>query len=105
MHFQVQKLIPSLQQILKEGVLRDEYVLDNIQRLMNMMREANVTLRWLMLHTAPLSHSAELNKRCKALREQVSTDSAFNPETVFRLLLYTAQFELKLKEVCCVVVV
>ena len=41
----VKQLIPGLQKYLKEGVLRDEYVLDNIQRLMNGMREANVTLR------------------------------------------------------------
>ena len=52
-----------------------------------------------MLHNAPLSHSAELNKKCKATRDLVAQESAFNPETTFRLLLYTAQFELKLKEV------
>ena len=96
---QVKKLIPDLQRFLKEGVLRDEYVLDNIQKLMNVMREANVTLRWMMLHNAPLPHSADGNKRCRQIREQVLQDSAYHQETLFRLMLNTGQFEFKLKEV------
>ena len=68
---QVKSLIPGLQQYLKEGVLRDEFVLDNIQKMMNVMREANVTLRWMMLHNAPLPQSAEGNKRAKQIRDQV----------------------------------
>ena len=48
----VDRLIASLQKLLKEGVLRDDYVLDNIPRLMNVMRDSNVTLRWMMLHNA-----------------------------------------------------
>ena len=38
------------------------------------------------------------NKRCRALREMV-TASGHDPRAVFELLLNTAQFELKLKEV------
>lgn len=41
-------------QVLKEGVLQEEYVLDNISKLMALIREANVTIRWLMLHTQDL---------------------------------------------------
>ena len=94
----IQKLIQLLLQNLKEGVLRETYVLDNIPKLMNIMRESNVTLRWMMLHTAALSHSADGNKRCRQLREIVIQDSKYNPEVLFRLLLYTGQYELKLKE-------
>ena len=50
----MKKLIDTLERLLKEGVLREVYVLDNISKLMNVMREANVTLRWMMLHTAAL---------------------------------------------------
>ena len=53
----VEKLIPLVQQFLKEGVLREDYVLDSIPKLMNVIRECNVTLRWMMLHTAGLSPS------------------------------------------------
>lgn len=37
---------------LKEGTLVDDYLLDNIQRLLNCLRECNVTIRWIMMHTA-----------------------------------------------------
>jgi len=46
---------PKLVQALKEGVLQDVYVLDNISKLMAFIREANVSIRWLMLHTQVLS--------------------------------------------------
>ena len=39
---------------LKEGVLQEDFILDNIPRLMGLMRDANVTLRWTMLHCASL---------------------------------------------------
>lgn len=94
----LQRLQPVLLKYLKEGVLKEEFVLDSIQKLMNVLREGNVTLRWLMLHSSVLQPSAELNKRIKAIREQVLADSKFNPLVVFELLLNIGQFEFKLKE-------
>ena len=42
---------------LTEGTLTEEYILDNISRLMSCLRECNVTLRWIILHTASsMSH-------------------------------------------------
>ena len=38
---------------LNEGTLVEDYVLDNISRLMGCLRECNTTIRWIMLHTAP----------------------------------------------------
>lgn len=35
---------------LKEGFLVEEYALDHIPKLMNCIRDCNVTLRWLMMH-------------------------------------------------------
>ena len=40
----------------------------------------------------------DMNKRCRMLREMV-TASGYDPRAVFELMLNTAQFELKLKEV------
>ena len=40
----------------------------------------------------------EGNKRCKQIRDQVISDAKYNPLQVFELLLNTAQFELKIKE-------
>ena len=39
----------ELDNFLVEGVLIESYVLDRIPKLMNTLRDANVTLRWLML--------------------------------------------------------
>ena len=51
----LQRLKPILDKYLQEGVLKEEFVLDSIPKLMNHLREANVTLRWLMLHTTALT--------------------------------------------------
>lgn len=32
--------------------MREEMVLDNIPRLLNCLRDCNVAIQWLMLHTA-----------------------------------------------------
>lgn len=38
--------------MLKEGVLTKNYLMDNLARVLSLARECNVTLRWLILHTA-----------------------------------------------------
>ena len=43
----------QVEQYLKEGTLVEDYVLDNVGRLMGCLRECNVALRWVILHTAP----------------------------------------------------
>jgi WASH complex subunit strumpellin len=40
----------------------------------------------------------EGNKRCKQIRDQVIADAKYNPLQVFELLLNTAQFELKIRD-------
>ncbi|XP_054446455.1 WASH complex subunit 5 [Pteronotus mesoamericanus] len=87
----------QVQQFLKEGYLREEMVLDNIPRLLNCLRDCNVAIRWLMLHTAD-SASDPNNKRLRQIKDQILTDSRYNPRILFQLLLDTAQFEFILKE-------
>lgn len=71
------------------------YVLDNVPKLVHTMREANVTIRWLMLHTHALQNPN--NRKAKAVRDIVMS-SGFNPKHVFSLLLNTAQYEFVMKE-------
>lgn len=52
---QVDQLIKHLRQLLKEGVLTEEFLLDNMQKLINLIRQSNVTLRWMLLHTNMLT--------------------------------------------------
>lgn len=94
----MKKLNIAIEKYLQEGVLREDFVLDNIQRLMNVMREGNVTLRWLMLHTAALATTQENAKKYRQVREQVLADSQYSPLALFQLLLNIGQYELKLKE-------
>ncbi|XP_047110859.1 LOW QUALITY PROTEIN: WASH complex subunit 5 [Schistocerca piceifrons] len=94
----LQKLIPQTQQLLKEGVLVEENVLDHVSKVTNIIRECNVTLRWLMLHTAAPGAAWDGNKRCKQIRDQVINDAKYTPLQVFELLLNTAEFELKIKD-------
>ncbi|KAF0972785.1 hypothetical protein FDP41_009034 [Naegleria fowleri] len=81
------KLIDQLNQYLVEGVLVEEYVLDNINKLVACLRDCNVTLRWLLLHRTSQN---------KKVNELIS--SMTNPEEILLLLLNTAQFEFLLKQ-------
>ncbi|XP_051015581.1 WASH complex subunit 5 [Acomys russatus] len=87
----------QVQQFLKEGYLREEVLLDNIPRLLNCLRDCNVAIRWLMLHTADSACDPN-NKRLRQIKDQILTDSKYNPKILFQLLLDTAQFEFILKE-------
>lgn len=82
----VERCIQQLDQLLTEGLMTDDYVMDNTSKLLAAAREANVTLRWLILH----SHS-----QTKRLRELVQT--GLDPERLLLLLLKTAQFEFVLR--------
>ncbi|XP_043544483.1 WASH complex subunit 5 [Chiloscyllium plagiosum] len=93
----VEKLRRQVQQFLKEGFLREEFVLDHIPKLLNCLRDCNVTIRWLMLHTAEMVYDPN-NKRLRQIKDQVFSDSKYNPKTLFQLLLDSAQFEFVLKE-------
>lgn len=87
----------QVQQFLKEGYLREEVLLDNIPRLLNCLRDCNVAIRWLMLHTADSACDPN-NKRLRQIKDQILADSRYNPKILFQLLLDTAQFEFILKE-------
>lgn len=54
-------LRPQVQQLLKEGFLREEIILDNIPKLLNCLRDCNVAIRWLMLHSAESGEKIRLN--------------------------------------------
>ncbi len=74
----------QLAELLTEGILTEDYVLDNSANLLNVLRLANADLRWLMLH---------IKCRNKKLKDVVT--AGVNPEKVLLLLLHTAQLEFK----------
>ena len=52
---QTEQLVEQLGRFLKEGVVNDEFLLDSRESVLKVIRQANVTLRWMLLHTNPLS--------------------------------------------------
>lgn len=90
----------SVEKYLVEGVLVEDYVLRNISILLKLMRECNICLRWIILHTSELPIGADRNVRCKQMLQMIAKEVQYNPSAVFKLLLNTAQFEFNLKEVC-----
>lgn len=95
----LKRFIPQTRNVLKEGALTEEKLLDNVNTITNLLRDCNVTIRWMMLHVAPSTIFCENNKKCVKIREQVVSDSKYNALELFELLLNTGQFELKIKEI------
>lgn len=70
----VESLRPQVQQLLKEGFLREEIILDNIPKLLNCLRDCNVAIRWLMLHSAESGENLPVGPQ---LREEHSAVATF----------------------------
>jgi WASH complex subunit strumpellin len=86
----VPRLLDELRAVLTEGVLSDEYVLDSGNKLMVLLRECNVTVRWLMLHCSASTHTNKKNAELMV--------AGFDADLVLQLLLNTAQLEFELKQ-------
>lgn len=99
---QLMTLLSQVQQLLQEGVLTEEVVLNKMNSILNKIRDANVTLRWLMLHTQPYATTdANIGKKFKQIKDCMAKESRApqQPLEIFRLLLYTSQLELKCREI------
>ena len=81
------KMLDELKQYLTEGVLVQDYLLDNMNALMNAARNCNVALRWRLLHRRCANEAFS-----KLIHESVS------PQALMTLLLNTSQFEYILKD-------
>ena len=83
----VHKLKIECDKYLTEGVLVEEYVLDNVRKLLHCVRSCNATLRWAFLHRTT-TH--------KKFHEMINKHLPSGP--LLDLLMKTAQFEFVLKE-------
>lgn len=66
--------------------------------LVKLVRECNVTLHWILLHTATPTITLEDSKRLRTLRQLVTTESKYTTVKCLRLLLSTAQIEQDVKQ-------
>uniref|UniRef100_A0A6A7FVW9 Strumpellin n=1 Tax=Hirondellea gigas TaxID=1518452 RepID=A0A6A7FVW9_9CRUS len=87
-------------QLESQGALTEAKVLGSSGSLFRLLRECNVTLRWLVLHCAALDEAGGAsNKRCRAARDVVVAEVHYTPDAVFALLLHTAGLELKVTQI------
>lgn len=93
------RLILETKQILKEGMLTVENVVANITKIINLIRDCNVYLRFAMLHTTEAIYTISRNKKCKQVSDQVILHLEFVPSKVFELLLNTSQLEIKIRNI------
>eukprot|EP00351_Strombidinopsis_sp_SopsisLIS2011_P005369 CAMPEP_0116873588 /NCGR_PEP_ID=MMETSP0463-20121206/4830_1 /TAXON_ID=181622 /ORGANISM="Strombidinopsis sp, Strain SopsisLIS2011" /LENGTH=156 /DNA_ID=CAMNT_0004515943 /DNA_START=917 /DNA_END=1387 /DNA_ORIENTATION=+ len=76
-----------LKSYLVEGQLLEEFVLDHVKDLLNCLRDANVTIRWLNLHAHSVSPA--YNK---------IINNAKDTQKIIGLLLDLSKFEFTLKK-------
>ncbi|XP_062543683.1 WASH complex subunit 5 [Armigeres subalbatus] len=95
-------LLNRTRNILKEGNLTEQKLLDNIPKVTALIRECNLTVRWIMLHTGmpviDVGSPASL-KKCKQVKDLIEADIDFKGIEFFELLLNTAQLESKIKDI------
>lgn len=78
MSVQLNKLVKQTDQTLADGKLTEINVLDHSSKILNLLRQCNVVLRWIILHTSSLPLAGgEYSKKCQNLRLQVNIQSFY----------------------------
>ena len=90
---QYRALVPQLKDLLTEGSITQESLLDNVTRVLAVIRQSNVSLRWLLLHTAGLSSSVSQHKRSRQLVDLVRQETKAGVEEVLSLVVMVARLE------------
>ncbi|XP_075978879.1 WASH complex subunit strump [Anticarsia gemmatalis] len=85
-------------QLLKEGTLTDDFVLDNINKILSLLLNSNLVLRWLLLHNSEVTFY-DNNKKSKQLKDLVLKETNYDPLKILELLISTAELELKVREI------
>lgn len=83
----VEDVIKKIKPYTIEGQLLEEFVLDHVKELMNCLRDANVCMRWIMLH-----------RHCKNKKFKEMIESGYNKTQMMNLLLTLSKFEYQLKQ-------
>ncbi|KZC05129.1 PREDICTED: WASH complex subunit strumpellin [Dufourea novaeangliae] len=90
----LKKLISETEEV-QLAVTFDESAVGSLVKL---IKESNVTLHWILLHTAMPTISLEDSKRVRMLRQLVLNESKYTITDCLQLLLSTAQIEQDVKQ-------
>jgi WASH complex subunit strumpellin len=84
---EVQKADKKINKYIIEGQLQEKEALDNVKILANLLRDANSTIRWIMLHQ---------NCTSKSFRQEIS--QIIDRNKLVELILNVAKFETLFKD-------
>ncbi|XP_076246687.1 WASH complex subunit strump isoform X1 [Calliopsis andreniformis] len=95
-----QKYGQKLKKLISETEVQSAVTLDEstIETLVKLVKECNITLHWILLHTAMSTISLEDSKRSRMLRQLVVSESKCTTADCLQLLLSTAQIEQDVKQ-------
>ncbi|XP_077250204.1 uncharacterized protein LOC143889756 isoform X2 [Tasmannia lanceolata] len=88
----VKDLLLELGSVMSDGIISRDFVLNNSQSLLSLVRNCNVSLRWLLLHRS------SIDKKIRDTITLVGTAHAVEEDTLLLLLLKTSQLEFELKQ-------
>jgi hypothetical protein len=78
----VEDVLKKIKPYVIEGQLLEEFVLDHVKELMGCLRDANVCMRWIMLH-----------RHCKNKKFKEMIESGYDKVKMMNLLLNLSKFE------------
>ncbi|KAH8380608.1 hypothetical protein KR009_011639 [Drosophila setifemur] len=93
------KALQKTQDICREGVLDDGFVLEHANKIILLMRQSNVLLRWFCLHTSKevfvFSHNAT---QAGQVHNLVLQELQFDRNCLYNLMLNCSRMELSVRE-------
>ncbi|XP_061388167.1 WASH complex subunit homolog 5 [Musca vetustissima] len=98
----MEKVLKQSQEILRDGILTDFFVLQNISKIINLIRQCNVLLRWYFTHASKTIYEISrgtVTQRMEQIIKLVRSELGYNEMDLFRLLLNCSQLELEVKEI------
>ncbi|XP_065361019.1 WASH complex subunit homolog 5 [Calliphora vicina] len=98
----MEKILKHSQEILRDGVLTDYFVLQNITKIINLIRQCNVSLRWYFTHASPIIYEicrGAATQKVEQIVKLVRSELHYSESDLFELLLNCSQLELVVKEI------
>lgn len=93
-HQTLKKMIDSTRGLLKEGVLNEEFLLKNLEKIVKIIRECNFSARWWILNSSEL-----YTKKSKPYHDLIRSAIEFKVQDQYDLILNVSQLELTVKEI------
>lgn len=98
----MERILKQSQEILRDSVLTDYFVLQNITKIINLIRQCNVSLRWYFTHASATIYEicrGKATQKTQQIVEFVRKELQYEESNLFELLLNCAQLELVVKEI------